>query len=584
MNFKKEINEIVKEFRKEFINTLKDDGDVMGVEDTIRSFRSSVENVYKTIADLIEPKNETEIYVIKSIYRFLQLPIDDKMFLIYTFSKSKENLGPWVKECLFNSKNDFKQDLFYNELDLRNFYWKDDLVEYTSLDSFISNFGIDEYEYGFNKDFDQEEWKRLFENDYKCFLVTYLKYFKKNGSPNRIAHNKINTSVILDQGRLFNEGIDYLFLKNTYYLPFLYFYLSHYKNNEYKGLQFYPFDLISHLLLNCMEELLVFIEQLFDYIFAVTTQDDRLFYAMIKAIKFIDKELITQIIKIQQKNIFLDSKNINDYNAEWQFIVNRANYFDSLAFLCNSSKVDRKKRSYYWLDPEVYETHIQDMGVNELCSHCFEFEDFDTSINSNRIRTFRNHRKILLGLQKLFEARSNNGAIIVPNISIDLDLDKLIDFKIAHNEFFIMKKEYKENHKKLFKADLEIPKILKAMVNDSSHLDIPYDYNETSSFTNQRNFYLFRVSKYLTEKVRRGYYREFRKTKYYEDLFETKQSIYNIFKMIVFIPDLEIQCDFFCAYYIDLISNLIFQLNDQISVRQTIESIEKWSQYIFQNS
>lgn len=298
---------------------------------------------------------------------------------------------------------------------------------------------------------------------------------------------------------------------------------------------FYPFDIFLELLNCTLDEIIYIINGYFDMNF-LYFKDYKNLSKTINKLYEINKTYLNKY-KAVHDNFYLgnailtvlDSRNLRDH------------YFKSLSNL---------KKCLNYSD-DIYGSKEHHNLYNDTFSNIDKKINFTKNINDADlikyiseceigIKGFNKHRKIIVDLDTALKELQNDHTIYSPNITIALDLNKLIDFKVLYHEIFTLKDEYsfkinsvkqtstqKINLANLIKMIILTTNNKESFLNDDDLIKYGKDFNklifqkkDVNYSENEDSNLVYKINVLLAEKIRRGYYREF-------DLMENYKLIYN---------------------------------------------------------
>ena len=316
---------------------------------------------------------------------------------------------------------------------------------------------------------------------------------------------------------------------------------------------FHPYDVFLELLNCTLDEILCMINSYFDSNFLYLKNYNDLSKKIKKLnivntkyhnntrAKHSDFDLGNCILTV------IDSRNLRD------------KYFESLSSLKNSGNFSNESDLGTY-DP-TYTNVFSNINQSISFTNNIKNEKLIKYISESNIsiKGFNKHRKIIVDLTTALQELKNDATIYSPNITIDLDFNKLIDFKVLYHEFFTLKNDYsfKINSTKqinpqtvnlvgLIKMIILTANNYKNFLNDKDlskygkdyeklifqKKDLEYKQNEDSNL-------IYNMNILLGEKIRRGYYREFDLMKNYRLIFDYKISLRKTLTQILSYPTLE---------------------------------------------
>lgn len=235
--------------------------------------------------------------------------------------------------------------------------------------------------------------------------------------------------------------------------------------------------------------------------------------------------------------------------------MNRDQYFSSLTYLKKYKKllplyalVDLMKSS------EVY----KEKNLAVIMGGRKDYEQ----------KTYRDNREILDKYDKLLELRQmkhlNRG---LPRPSIYLNTTDLLQSRIMYNEFINLKSENKNKRLKeknylnhsiptilssVIKSEVKRveydPELFKIDLNKKTLFDY-YDNHNFNENINERNVIVYKQTVLLTEKIRRGIYGEFDKTKDFNAILDYLIDLKKIIVHILAIKNIDLEIDLVTQLY-----------------------------------
>lgn len=337
-----------------------------------------------------------------------------------------------------------------------------------------------------------------------------------------------------------------LFLSNfqTESLSDLHFYSDNFitrvknKSPIYFDYLYKPNDLFYMLILNASEDLIRQVDNCFDYFALCEKNPEHLSSFKNKMDDLINKFeiLINQITT--DNNVALNIDNYDYISTK----KNRDSIFNSLSFLYNATNT-----SY-----EFSVLNKKDLDDKSKIYHYKEGQKKPTDFDGNlkNINDFLNH-------YPFFE--NDNHVMIekgLPTIGLFFDMNSIMLEKVLFHEFVIGHSEHR-NHQihgitdghstSLLQSKLTT--LLDRMVLElkNSSKGIPdfnnknrgiFDSVKVSIDKNSRNTDLYTLSVYMTEKIRRGYYREYQMMDWYKISFQTASKLKELFINLLYIKSI----------------------------------------------
>lgn len=415
-----------------------------------------------------------------------------------------------------------------NEIDFRYLNGKDLNNEYKNMDEFI------EYWYSIARDSTHPVQARFLAK----FNLSFLFFRDSIGNP-----------------FMWSSKFHY---DNTFYNPFhavnrdeyIYFVAVLFgeinpeirKCEELDILVYNPQDLHLELLSNAMDEILVKINFLFDYNFYT-------FLDKVKLDKILDdlnnmNKSINEFVRENTTDVSRETLNILTTFLDSR--VSRDTYFKSLYFLTSKKNISDTLINKY---PTASDSYLINNSFDKhtkafLSDYCNEKDEKSKSV---QLRTFNKNIKLL----KTYENALEGFPLKCPYHIFKTNLNNLLDLKVLYHEFIVDKAEHVNEKAKIkSKINVGIDSILKRIITtvDSKNNFLSDEdkkiycvnelYTDNTCFDldqNEDSNIIYKTNLLLSEKIRRGYYREFKLLDNYESVFDYKiklrETLTNIFRI-----------------------------------------------------
>lgn len=374
-------------------------------------------------------------------------------------------------------------------------------------------------------------------NEQVC--LEFYKRREKYGNPTNFKYRMI-----------FSRYIDMPFIENGHYTSLLLKYLKDLKVQEDQK-EFYQFHLIDIFLMLIEYSFLEFIKKLEIFF------DRNLFHLyynnedLLKLIKKLRSHTLKFKTELNQKlnednKELLNIKTVVSYISGYYHLKNINTYHDEITdILVKDSDIDERCQ---FMPPEITaEIKLNSIRIKDLLKYCGENKPIDNKKFNNDMKLVSEYKSNvgLLGLPK---------TIFVPAPSISIDLDTLMDFKVFYREIIINCFECYNNSKKYdTKVNISTVNILKRS-NDlidiyKNQCKAEYDSDNYKIDMNQKNNILYKHTILLTEKIRKGFYREYRMMNKYEEISILKKDIRSLMNDLYSITDPHFQANFFAEFY-----------------------------------
>ena len=363
------------------------------------------------------------------------------------------------------------------------------------------------------------------------FVALYFTYLLQEHSSYTKRRLFPPKSILLDSNQI--ESICYL---NIYYrnciLPIK---NAHPCFFEYL---FKPYDLFYMLIINASEDLIREVDNCFDYLALHEKNLDNLFSFKNKIEQLINKyEILISHIS-SEDNCALNMDNFDCINTK----RNRDSIFNSFSFLyeaqnianefsiLNKNGLDNKLKSHYYRE-----------GQNKPINFEYNLENVKEFLNTYPFFNNSNHVITDKGL---------------PSIGLFFESHSAILEKVLFHEFSVNHSEHrthqihgitKSHSSSLLQLKLTtiIDQIVLALKNTSENAPNFEDKNrgiflsvKVSLDKNTRNTDLYTLSVYMTEKIRRGYYREHQMMDWYKTSFQISSKLKQLFIKLLFIKNI----------------------------------------------
>lgn len=337
---------------------------------------------------------------------------------------------------------------------------------------------------------------------------------------------------------------------------------------------FNPSDVFLELANNTLDEILFMINSFFDSHFYFLKDIEKL------------KQVINKLDSINKQyyvHPFNNNSNCDSYYGNSILTIldsrnNRDYFFESLLFLSNTKNYAND--TFYNNNKDNIFNNLQnrnEYSVNYL-KNMRDIELINYISESDiGIKGFNKHRKIIIDLVNALEKLNANTNIYSPNITISLNLNNLLDFKILYHEFFSLKNDYKfyiNSTKQYSTQCINTVNILKMIIltvnkynkflNDDDLKKYGNNYNkyifDKQSFyydCNEDSNLVYKINTLLSEKIRRGYFREFNLMENYKIIFNYKMMLRKTLTNIFYHPNLEMIYIATINLYKDIFSQLM---------------------------
>lgn len=527
-----------------------------------------------------QDEKKSKYYSVVSSYKKLmsdaKLQLDENIFMYikdriirientdFDFSRTFSIMNPQDKgkqlyglENLLNAEfhlTNYKNINRINEIDFRYLNGKDLNDEYKNMDEFI------EYWYSIARDFAHRPIQaRLLAE----FNLAFLCFRDSIGNP------FMWSSKIYYDNTFFNPFHAVNCNEYIYFVAVLFGEINPEikKCEELDILVYNPEDLHLELLSNAMDEILVKINFLFDYNF-YTFLDKNKLHKILDELNDMN-EAINEFVRENISDVSRETLNILTTILDSR--VSRDTYFKSLYFLTNKKSISDTIINKYPTACESYHINSFDKYTKGFLSdYCNEIDDKTASV---QLRTFNKNLKLL----KTYEKAIEGFPLKCPYHIFKTDLNNLLDLKVLYHEFIVDKAEHVNEKAKIkSKINIGIDSILKRIITtvdsknnflsnedkmiycanelytDNTYFDL--DQNEDSNI-------IYKTNLLLSEKIRRGYYREFKLLDNYKLIFDYKIKLRETLTNIFRINDIDKMFYIVLSLYIEL-SNYFNELQE----------------------
>ncbi|WP_455524775.1 hypothetical protein [Holdemanella biformis] len=327
---------------------------------------------------------------------------------------------------------------------------------------------------------------------------------------------------------------------------------------------------LLHLVCNASNDVVKIVENYCDFI-CFNMQLDNFFSSLNSELD----NLINRYNYLLGKSTEYDNLTLfekTNYLTAYNFKRNRTNIFESFQFLCvNDEKKDilnfsqnvdlnvKKNRLNYYTegfktsDKTFYNNEIE---LNKFIEHLKYFENnqdiaIDCEDDEDYAYIIKCRNEITRGLPTIYLKLND------VNHSFEIK-------KILYHEFFVLKKEHqkylidgetKGHNKSILKSQTD--KCIKR-INDvidhrlkGKNMDF-FDPNEHEEIKNERQLELYKLSLLLSEKIRKGYYREHGLQAQYKEVFDISLKLRKFFCEIMRVRNIYSQINFIKSFYEDL--------------------------------
>ena len=464
-------------------------------------------NLYKSAHNLLEKiancKNVSLLHLFntlddESIGKFLLSSIEDKRNSIArtSFANLKKSYEVDIRECIDGKYTMSDQNEFFN-------FWIEECN--SSDDPIYANHAF------------------FVANYFTYLLNEHSSYTKRRLFPPK--------SILLDNYETESLSDLYFYLESVIHcimgpVPFFCF------DYIYK-----PYDLFYMLVFNASEDLVRQVDNCFDYFALHEKNLENLSVFKNKIDDLINKyEIIIKPLSTKY-NYSIDIHNFDCINTK----INRDSIFNSISFLCeakntanefsilNKKDLDDKSKALYYKEGQTKPT---DFEGNLQNTHNF----------LNTYPFYENNHVI-----------TDKG---LPTIGLIFEKDSIILEKVLFHEFMVGHSEHRNQQihgitsshsKSLLQSKLTtlLDRIICNLNNpskDSPDFDNKnrgiFDSVKVSIDKNTRNTDLYTLSVYMTEKIRRGYYREYQMMDWYKTSFQTSSKLKELFLKLLYIRDI----------------------------------------------
>lgn len=512
---------------------------------------------YQEMYDENEIDIDTLIFDVKrDIERFVKQIIDDRVIIEFfqkelsewatMFISSKED----INTVLPTQKNKYLKD--YKEIKYRNLD-SNNVLEFCDYDTlkefFISNIKTNHNE--------------LIVEHYQ-FCLDYLETKLKFGHPNNLKKSIMPSNV----NELYDTNIEFKLI----YFPLLkkkIMIMDKIKNSDNENINnfnfFDPFDLHLDLLDNCADELIKIMNEFFDNC-SYHLKNHNLFNDVIQSINNLINAYEGQILYLTKGKSQPFCRQINekdyfdrDFWTHFECLIKRLNrdkIFHSLSFL-----IENNSNTYFDLNIDYPKIHVHNKKSRML---------YYTEKQNYNVNTFKNNMKLINEYKQTYKINE----IIhypknVPNLYYVLDPNNLLTEKVLYHEFVILKNEHVTNSHEKSLSNVTLTKVLKNInssikeLNDNAqNINYKYiqPYNNEELFEsnfNEKNELLYYQSLLLSEKFRRGYYRELNLEMEFQQIYGLNKKLRSFFTTNVFQQrNIDYEYIIIYSFFLDLINFL----------------------------
>lgn len=368
-----------------------------------------------------------------------------------------------------------------------------------------------------DKIYDSNLEKSLYNNNSKEY---YINKIKKIENPTHQIHlllvielyfdikKEVGNPIFLKRTLDF-ENITINELKPSCYCSYLQRYLTILEEismheDDYKEYIFSPYDLFLDLLSCSCDELIYDLNFIIDYLslahIAYPSKE-----SLISRMTTLIRSFSDYIVSIQNDSELVKDLFFGTHLEVQVYRMNRDAFFESLHFLTLKSNT-----------PEMFNI-LKNNSLTNSDKIIYYCEDSPPK----SIKTFDKNMGILKNFKTFYplftEKCKENVPLIYYLFHESDESDKLLD-KILYHEFFTWKDEHvnKRNHHSSA-INIQTDKLIKNIIKDMKDINLPKINNDEF---NTRNIELYKISVLLSEKIRRGYYREHGQMSFYKASFE----------------------------------------------------------------
>lgn len=475
---------------------------------------------------------------------FFNLTVKNQARMIYNL-----NTSPYIGREMLDQLQNYMRT---KETDFRNLISQEYLGEDREIDSFLR----DMIDIALNKDSSE------FEVVLTLFNVVFVLFRDSIGNPfTWCSYINFEEKFINNFQKIKDD--DYLF-----YTYWDYYEIMH--NNlrgKRKNLCYAPLDLHTELLGNTIDEILMKINNFFDLNFYYFFNEELLTFLLDKLTKL--NISINKCISNHKTSSSLEMSNI--MLAQYDSKNNRDNYFKSLDFLTeekNANQVDinlkGKKNINYNYEQKfglaISKLNRKSKYIDNLPLYCYE--------KKVQKATFDKNLELLKTFERALDISIKNKRIKTPHIGFVINLDNALCLKVFFQEFIIRESEHTTRKNKM-KSSInistrQIMKNIICTVDDkcdfltkdekklysSSELYSKNEYYDIEN--NEDSNIIYKLNLLLSEKIRRGYYREFNKMECYKKIFTYKKDLRDTLTSIFTICDIDTMFNIVLTFYADL--------------------------------
>lgn len=315
-------------------------------------------------------------------------------------------------------------------------------------------------------------------------------------------------------------------------------------------------------LVDSSEYQLSFIQEIFQYVDELIKNMDIFLdnvclfyeykYSLFREIIYIHKQFLNEFNeKVYKETREFDYRSDrNDklgalHDEAMQLIKQRNNDFRSLLFLQGTRNFDEIYNHSYCEKEYLFINNLDDLKLSDLTVEHKEH----ISERSNNLHFNENYELLCKYLQVI---NTNDN---IPSPCFNLNIERYRDLKIIYHEFITLGTEHidKKNHKKSeinINIKYQLEKIIDNYSNDHQSINKKNKYHLLDE-TNEKNILHFRQNILFTEKIRRGYYREFNLMDRYCIIFDLQYELRNSIERVIKIRDIETELSLLSALYAD---------------------------------
>lgn len=455
-----------------------------------------------------------------------------------------------------NKYHEYLQDLNRTkEVDYRNFSSEEN-VNYSAIDEYTRNL--------ITTIKDSNTPNNIKANN--LFILDFL-FFRNNlGNPTNWISNISFTNKLY---KVFPQEIMFINYMLAYVkdmVPFIDFHSSG------QSPAFHPNDVFLELLNCTLDEILYMINSYFDLNF-ISLKNFSDLSNIINKLKEINKRYHNNSV-VKHNDFYLGNSILTVQDSR----TLRDHFFQSLSDLKNSQNFYEKN------DLNEYDSSYTNVfsNINKTVSFTDNINDLNLikyiSESNISIKGFNKHRKIIVDLATALQELKNDATIYTPNITIDLDFSKLIDFKVLYHEIFTLKKDrfFKIHSKKQINPQtINAVNLIKMIILTANNYKNFLDNKDLSKYgkdyeklifkkedleykENEDSNLVYKMNIFLAEKIRRGYYKECGLMDNYRLIFDYKINLRKTLTQILSYPSLEEMYD----AVINLYNDIFMVLND----------------------